>query len=71
MEMDEIGNKEMAAEYGDKSYWFKLKMGNNSMRKPSKTLNYIKWFQFVLEKIEAYLQEGWMIPGVMEDSLMK
>jgi len=26
MEMEEIGNKEMAAEYRDKSYWFKLKM---------------------------------------------
>ena len=28
MEMEEIGNMEMAAEYGDKSYWFKRKMGN-------------------------------------------
>ena len=27
MEMEEIGNKEMAAEFRDKSYWFKLKMG--------------------------------------------
>ena len=34
--MEEIGNKEMAAEYGDKSYWFKLKMGN-PIREPSKT----------------------------------
>ena len=28
MEMEEIGNMEMAAEYRDKSYWFKRKMGN-------------------------------------------
>ena len=27
MEMEEIGNKEMAVEFRDKSYWFKLKMG--------------------------------------------
>ena len=36
----------------------------------SKILNH-KWFQIVLEKLEAYIQEEWMIPGVMEDSLMK
>ena len=53
MEMEEIGNMEMAAEYGDKSYWFKRKMGNMYFK-----LDNNKYETCILEALDEFLKSS-------------
>ena len=53
MEMEEIGNMEMAAEYGDKSYWFKRKMGKKYFK-----LDDNKYENCILEALDEFLKSS-------------
>ena len=53
MEMEEIGNMEMAAEYGDKSYWFKRKMGKMYFK-----LDDNKYENCILEALDEFLKSS-------------